>query len=307
MPVANDGRIAPINPTNPVFFNAPRVDWWDMVSLQLGNKVADMLKESLYKQPISPFTQDRNIQNDIVRFTLENEIRHAQLQQIAFDDELTTQDKQIKMALIQAKSDMFLEEKAQKEAQEQAELKALERSQSPLDEEMQTGDEQAQEKAEDIGKPKGKDGEVLSDSEIQLVKELKIIDTNVKNHESAHLSVGGSLVRGGASYSYTEGPDGVLYATAGEVSIDTSETGDAKKDIDKARQIQAAALAPSDPSPQDYRVAASAAMMEMKAQMRLSEEFTEELKKNQGVKIYKENMNNLQKVQMSPPAFGIVA
>ena len=39
-----------------------------------------------------------------------------------------------------------------------------------------------------------------------------------------------------------------------------------------ARQLRAAALAPSDPSPQDLKVAASAAMLEARAMQEINEE-----------------------------------
>lgn len=113
--------------------------------------------------------------------------------------------------------------------------------------------------------------------------ELQSADTKVRAHESAHIAAGGGIVRGGASFTYTEGPDGKMYATGGEVPIDTSEGKTPQETIAKARQIASAALAPSDPSPQDYKVAATAAMMEMRAHV----EETRELQKSlQGLNTY---------------------
>ncbi|MDE7217854.1 MAG: hypothetical protein K2N20_07180, partial [Helicobacter sp.] len=153
----------------------------------------------------------------------------------------------------------------------------------------------------------GKDGEELSDEEKRVVNELASIDTKVHEHENAHLAAAGGLAQGGADYTYTEGPDGKLYATAGEVSIDTSSTGDAQKDVQKAQQIQAAAMAPADPSPQDYRVAADAAMMQMEAQMKVSEELSAELRKTEGVKLYQENMDFFERERTAPRSFQAVA
>lgn len=100
-----------------------------------------------------------------------------------------------------------------------------------------------------------------------LISELASSDTKVRAHEAAHVAAGGGVVSGGANFSYTKGPDGKMYATAGEVPIDTSEGKTPEETIRKARQIVAAAMAPSDPSPQDYRVAASAAVMEMRGHL----------------------------------------
>lgn len=104
-----------------------------------------------------------------------------------------------------------------------------------------------------------------SDAERQVQK-LKARDAEVRAHEAAHLSAGGGLVRGGASYTYQRGPDGRQYAVGGEVSIDTGAVpGDPKATLAKAQRIRAAALAPADPSPQDRAVAAAADQMAAEA------------------------------------------
>lgn len=46
-------------------------------------------------------------------------------------------------------------------------------------------------------------------------------DREVRNHGAAHLAAAGSLVIGGASYSYHRGPDGVQYAVSSEVNPNT--------------------------------------------------------------------------------------
>ena len=101
----------------------------------------------------------------------------------------------------------------------------------------------------------------LTAEEQRQVDELTKIDRRVRQHEAAHMAAGGNLVRGGASYSYTTGPDNKRYAVAGEVSIDTSPGRTPEETIPKAQRIQAAALAPADPSAQDRSVAASSARM----------------------------------------------
>jgi hypothetical protein len=82
---------------------------------------------------------------------------------------------------------------------------------------------------------------------------------------------------GAASYTYQKGPDGKMYAIGGEVPISMSSGSTPQETIEKARQVAAAAMAASNPSPQDYSVAASARVMEMKAQQQLAKEKQNEL------------------------------
>ena len=98
----------------------------------------------------------------------------------------------------------------------------------------------------------------LTEEQQKQVRELERIDREVRAHEQAHLAAGGSLVQGGASYSYTQGPDGKQYATGGEVNIDTSPENTPSKTIAKMQQVIAAAMAPAKPSGQDYSVASAA-------------------------------------------------
>ncbi|WP_171014068.1 putative metalloprotease CJM1_0395 family protein [Chitinivorax sp. B] len=90
-------------------------------------------------------------------------------------------------------------------------------------------------------------------------------DREVRAHELAHIAASGGLARGGASYVYQRGPDGQNYAIGGEVSIDVSPGNTPEETIEKARLVRAAALAPSDPSPQDRAIAAQANQMEIQA------------------------------------------
>jgi hypothetical protein len=107
------------------------------------------------------------------------------------------------------------------------------------------------------------------DPKVQMeIQKLREIDQKVKAHEMAHLSVGGPYA-GMPSYSYVKGPDGKLYAVAGEVPIDVSEERDPEETVKKMERVIAAALAPADPSPQDLRVAALASMKLARAQQEL--------------------------------------
>jgi hypothetical protein len=121
-------------------------------------------------------------------------------------------------------------------------------------------------------------GKELTDEQKKSVKELKRIDQEVRTHEQAHIAAGGGLVRGGASYSYQKGADGRNYATGGEVNIDTSAEGDPAKTAQKMQQVIAAAMAPAEPSSQDYSVAASARKTLFESKRAESQEKIEEQK-----------------------------
>jgi len=117
----------------------------------------------------------------------------------------------------------------------------------------------------------------LSADEKQLVEKLQARDMEVRAHEAAHQAAGGGLA-GGASFTYERGPDGRMYAIGGEVPIAFREGSTPQETIANARQVKAAAMAPANPSPQDYSVASSATTMELKAQQELLKEKMQELR-----------------------------
>lgn len=122
----------------------------------------------------------------------------------------------------------------------------------------------------------------LTEAEQKQVQELKRRDREVRAHEQAHAAVAGSLAKGGPSYEYQRGPDGVRYAVGGHVGIDTSRvSGDPQATITKAQQIKRAALAPAQPSGTDRAVAARAAQMEARARVELAAQRAEELGNNE--------------------------
>jgi len=99
-----------------------------------------------------------------------------------------------------------------------------------------------------------------------LLAELKKADTEVRQHEMAHVTAGAGVVTSGASFTYQRGPDGRNYAVAGEVSIDAAPVpGDPQATIQKMQRVKTAALAPASPSPQDLKVASRATAMAAKA------------------------------------------
>lgn len=118
----------------------------------------------------------------------------------------------------------------------------------------------------------------LSASERQELAGLQQRDSEVRAHEAAHIAAGGSAVSGAASFSYEKGPDGQLYAVGGEVPISVGGGNTPEEKIANAKSVQAGALAPASPSPQDLKVASSAAQIEAQARSELSQEKSEEIK-----------------------------
>ena len=113
----------------------------------------------------------------------------------------------------------------------------------------------------------------MTPSQQAAVADLKIADRKVRQHEQAHLAAAGPYAIGGPSYSFSVGPDGGLYATGGEVSMDVApDPTDPQKTIEKERTVEAAANAPANPSSQDRRVAAQAAAMEQAAERQLDDQ-----------------------------------
>lgn len=106
----------------------------------------------------------------------------------------------------------------------------------------------------------------LSDEEQKQLRQLQERDREVRAHEAAHKGAAGQYATSAASFDYQRGPDGRLYATGGEVGIDTSPIADnPEATLQKANQIRAAALAPAQPSGQDMAVAAEAVVMAAQA------------------------------------------
>lgn len=125
----------------------------------------------------------------------------------------------------------------------------------------------SQENAESVENDGKSDAEMFAEK--QVIRELENRDKEVRTHEMAHAAVGGAFT-GSPSYSFEIGPDGKKYAVEGEVSVDlTPVAGDPKETIAKMKKVQAAALAPAQPSAQDVRVAASAANIILEAQAEL--------------------------------------
>lgn len=114
------------------------------------------------------------------------------------------------------------------------------------------------------------DTTTLTPQALALIDKLKARDTEVRQHEQAHLAAAGGLAVSGAAYTYQRGPNGVDYAVGGEVHIDTSPGRTPEETIARAHTIEAAALAPAEPSGADRSVAAQAQQLERQARAELA-------------------------------------
>lgn len=112
----------------------------------------------------------------------------------------------------------------------------------------------------------------LSMEDLRHVSELQQRDSEVRSHEQAHLSAAGQYAAGGASFSYTTGPNGKRYATGGKVPIDISKEKTPEATIQKMRTVRRAALAPANPSGADRSIAAQASSKETQAMKEILEQ-----------------------------------
>ncbi len=111
----------------------------------------------------------------------------------------------------------------------------------------------------------------LTEDEKKKVQELKKRDTEVRAHERAHAAAGGHMA-GSPNYQFATGPDGQRYAVGGDVAIQMPSAKDPAVRAQEARQVRAAATAPSQPSGQDLKVAAQASKVEMEAMAEMREQ-----------------------------------
>lgn len=152
---------------------------------------------------------------------------------------------------------------------------------------VEKSDDNPLEEKKDILKSNSSDK--LSQDEQRLVKDLASRDSEVRAHEAAHQASGGGMT-GAATFTYQQGPDGKMYAIGGEVSISMKSGSSPQETIANARQIATAAMAAGDPSPQDFAVASSARVMEMKAKQQLAKQEQESV---MGKEIYQNEDNSL--------------
>ncbi|MFV7770462.1 putative metalloprotease CJM1_0395 family protein [Shewanella marisflavi] len=121
-------------------------------------------------------------------------------------------------------------------------------------------------------KDKEVDAEQLDRAQEAELQALAKRDAEVRAHEQAHASVGGTFARS-PSFKYEQGSDGRRYAVDGEVAIDISSVpGDPLATLNKMKQVYAAAMAPMTPSMADIRVASEALRKMNAAKAELAQE-----------------------------------
>lgn len=128
-----------------------------------------------------------------------------------------------------------------------------------------------QEELKQKGNDKKQNGEYLTDNEQKKLQSMKERDTEVRTHENAHKSAGGSYASA-PQYEYKKGPDGKSYVTDGHVNIDVGQESTPEKTIQKMQVVIKAANAPAEPSSQDQKVAASARQKLNEAQQELAKQ-----------------------------------
>jgi len=133
---------------------------------------------------------------------------------------------------------------------------------------------------------KSKSTTQLTTEQKLLVGKLESRDAHVRAHEAAHQSAGAAT--GAVNFTYEKGPNGKMYAIGGDVSISYQTGSTPQETIKNAQTVINAALAPSDPSPQDFAVASSAKVMMMKAERELAKD---NMKKIIGKDEYKNQSN----------------
>ena len=131
--------------------------------------------------------------------------------------------------------------------------------------------EKEQEEYKSKGNDKKQNGQYLDDEEQDKVDQMKARDEEVRVHENAHKSAGGSYA-GAPQYEYEKGPDGKSYVTDGHVNIDIGKESTPEKTVEKMKVVINAANAPAEPSSQDRKVASQARQQLNEAQQELSKE-----------------------------------
>lgn len=131
--------------------------------------------------------------------------------------------------------------------------------------------EKTEEEAEEETEIEGSK-EKLSVEEKQEVRQLAQRDSEVRAHENAHVVASGRIMASSPVYTFEQGPDGKLYAVAGEVRFRTPPAKSPREKLEIAQQLRHMALAPASPSSKDRMVAAKAAQQETQARLELQME-----------------------------------
>lgn len=95
----------------------------------------------------------------------------------------------------------------------------------------------------------------------RVLNRFKSSDSEVKNHEQLHASLGTTTTP--IRYDYQMGPDGKLYAIGGSVRLDTSIPKDEEAAMQKLDELQKASSAPEGLSRADGSIAQAANLNKM--------------------------------------------
>lgn len=106
------------------------------------------------------------------------------------------------------------------------------------------------------------DGEEMNEQEFNSFKQERYND--IYAHEQAHKSAGGALA--GGIHIDTDS-DGIAFAGHVPIKMPGLDEANPEKTKLEANQVKSAAMAPSDPSSQDYIVAAEAQAIYAKADL----------------------------------------
>ena len=90
----------------------------------------------------------------------------------------------------------------------------------------------------------------------RVVKRFEDADTQIRTHEQTHSAT--SNIVSTPQYDYQTGPDGKLYATGGEVRVDTSIPKDEKAAQAKLDEIEDTSSAPNNLSSADAQISRQA-------------------------------------------------
>ncbi len=154
---------------------------------------------------------------------------------------------------------------------------------------------ESSEQAKNSSQQKDENSTELTTQEKAELTKLKAIDSKVRAHETAHQS--GPAASGGASLTYAKGPDGVMYAVAGEVPVRITTGSTPQETITNMQGVIATALAPADPSPQDLSIASKARIILMQAQQEFAQEIQEKISNSSeysqnAIKQYEQNSSS---------------
>lgn len=103
----------------------------------------------------------------------------------------------------------------------------------------------------------------LKDYQKQKDDLIKKNYNHIYAHELAHKIAGGSFA---GAISIEKNADGIPVSGHVPIKMPTLDNNDPQKTIEHAKQVIRAALAPKDPSSQDYKVAADAASIKNRAE-----------------------------------------